>query len=152
VIRENEDLERTGNSLLANHQEMHKHKDGKQPRKNKSVKAIEASEGGLPNTLTASEEFHHEISNDGHSGRDSRNNFHSPVADLIPWEGITCHTKGYGDHRHDNPCDPGKLTWALETSSEINPEDVQDEHEDHHARAPTVDGPDQPAKAHSVLD
>ena len=148
-------LERTRNSLFTNHEKMHEHKNSKQPGKDEGMQAVKASQGRLAHTLTTSKELDHEVTNHWNSRRNSRNDFDSPVTHLIPWEGISGHTKGDRDHRHDDSRHPGQLSRTLEATREIDAENVKNEHQHHHAGAPTMHRANQPAKAdirHEVLD
>ena len=119
------------------------------------MQAVKAGQGGLANALSTTEKLDHEITDDRNSRGDSRNNFDGPVTELIPRQGVASNAEGDSDHRHGDASNPGELPWALETTGEINPEDVQDQHQHHHGGAPAVHRPDQPAKAdvgHEVLD
>ncbi len=127
---------------------MHEHENGKQPRQNESVKAVKARESCLANTLASSEELDHEITDYRDCSGYPRNDFDSPVPDLVPWQGISSHPERHGDDGHDHASDPGEFAGTLETAGQVDTEDVQDQHQDHHAGAPTVDGANQPAKTH----
>lgn len=48
-------LQGTGNTLLANHQEVGQHEDGNQPRQYEGVSAVVAGQGGLSNACTTTQ-------------------------------------------------------------------------------------------------
>jgi hypothetical protein len=54
-----QNLKRTRDALLTNHQEVQQHKDCDRPRQHKGMQAIEAGQCRLTDRFTASHEFNH---------------------------------------------------------------------------------------------
>ncbi len=150
-----DDLQGTGNALLANHQEMEEHKYCQQPREYEGMQAVVASEGALTDTGATPEEFHNGRTDDGNGFRDTRNDFNGPVTNLVPRQRVAGDAERYGDDGHNHTSDPGQLAGFFETAGEVHPEDVENHHQHHHAGRPAVNGADQPAEVnfvHNVLN
>jgi len=125
---------------------VHEHEDSQEPGQDEGMETVEAGEGGLTHTLSAPEQLNHEVTNHWQGRRHPGDNFDGPVTHLIPGEGITSNTKRNGDHSHGHSRDPGQFAGALKASSEVNPEHVEDQHQNHHAGAPAMDRANQPTE------
>ena len=111
---------------------MHEHEHRQKPRHHEGVQAVEAREGGLANAFATAKQFDHEIANYRDCRRHAGNDFHGPVANLIPRQGVTGHTEGDRDYSHGHASDPGELTGTLKATGEVHAEHVEDEHQHHH--------------------
>ena len=141
--------------MLANHDEVQKHEDSNEPGQDEGVQAVEASERCLTNAFATAHELDDSAANNRNCTGNARYNLHSPVANLIPREGVARYTKGNGDNSQDNARHPSELTRLFKAARKINAEDVQNHYEHHHAGRPAVDGANEPTKVdvrHQVLN
>ena len=143
-------LERTGNPLLTDHQEVHQHEHRQKPWQHKGVETVETGQRRLADPLATTKQLHQLVANHGNGSGHTGDDLHSPVSHLIPGQRVPRDPKADGNDRHGDTHHPGEFPGSLEAPRQVDPEYVKDQHQHHHRGAPAMHGADEPAEVHRV--